>query len=324
MESGAVSENLLPNALIIGAEKAGTSSLFYYLSQHPQIVGSYFKETYLLSQHDRPADSWAAQANRERCLRGLADYSRMFAAQAEAPIRLEACPAYLYDYEHVIASLKRVLGNDVHKVRIVVLLRDPVKRIGSSYRMKQRNGTENLTLEAALDAQVVAKRRQANWHFSFDYVGVSTYAPALRAYQEVFDSVEVFPYDLLTADAGEICNQLCERWGLVPWRFNTSTKFNVSGRPKSRVHGLLARLLYQPNMLKKWVKAVVPAAGFRKRLKAALGTQLLEPVDDTSRDAHVELPASVVQVLRDDLDELRERIEFDCSAWAHSLDEAQS
>lgn len=113
----------LPNFLIIGAQKAGTSSLFEYLIQHPDVRGSFVKEVqYFTRRH------WLGE-------RG---YRSFFPMVEEAGLAVgEATPYYLFspDASERAARL-------VPEARLVVLLRDPVSRAYSHYKHNVRRGHE--------------------------------------------------------------------------------------------------------------------------------------------------------------------------------------
>jgi hypothetical protein len=296
-----VSTSCLPDILIVGAEKAGTTSLFFYLSQHPDIQGCSVKESYLLSQHGRTDDFWAARLNRSRGLSAVTDYARLFSTRSASTLRLESCPLYLYDHEWVIGNIQRLYGEAAAQLRIVVCLRDPRQRILSSYGMKLRNGTETLPLAAAVDPATVAERMRQGWHYSYDYVGVSCYADALSAYEAAFRHVSVVDFGALGRDACGVCNGLVTSWGIRPHEFDIGTRYNVSGRPRSRLHGRAATLIYRAGRWKRMLKTLLPANRFWSRLKYAAGERLFE-----SEQAHeATLPDEVLARLEADTKRLK-------------------
>ena len=121
--------------LIIGAQKSGTTSLYHYLIQHPQIVAATEKELHYFSLHgDRPL--W------------------WYEAQFPQPgVRGEASPYYLY---HPLVPQR--VSQCYPRVKLIVLLRDPVKRAISHYYHEVRWGFESLGLSEALAAE--SKRLQ--------------------------------------------------------------------------------------------------------------------------------------------------------------------
>ena len=108
----------LPNFLIIGAMKAGTSSLFEYLQQHPQLIPAFRKEIHFFDEN-------------EKYNRGLPWYRSHFPLHRKLPkggMTYEATPRYLYHPE----MAKRIYEN-LPEVKLIALLRNPTDRAISHY-----------------------------------------------------------------------------------------------------------------------------------------------------------------------------------------------
>ncbi len=126
----------LPDFIIIGAQKCGTSSLFYYLSQHPMIRMPVQKEIHYYNYYADHGKSpqW---------------YRSHFPLKIKCVGKLtgEASPSYLYSE----AAAVRIKG-DVPAVKLIVLLRDPVDRAYSEYNMhvRQLKQRELPTFEGAI------------------------------------------------------------------------------------------------------------------------------------------------------------------------------
>jgi hypothetical protein len=112
-------------AMVIGAQKAGTSALFDYLGEQPDIAVSEVKETHFF---DDESLDWAAPDY------GL--YHRRFPA-ADGRLRLEATPIYVYWPN----SLERIRAYNP-AARLILMLRDPVARAWSHWRMEYARGAE--------------------------------------------------------------------------------------------------------------------------------------------------------------------------------------
>ena len=119
----------LPDFLILGAQKAGTTALYAYLRWHPQITGPSFKEVSFFDRHYARGERWY---------------------RAHLPIRRsalvgEATPGYLF---HPLAP-ERVARMLPH-ARLIALLRNPVDRAFSHYQHEVALGREELSFEEAL------------------------------------------------------------------------------------------------------------------------------------------------------------------------------
>jgi hypothetical protein len=123
----------LPDFLIIGAQKAGTTALYTYLRRHPSITGPAWKE---VSFFDR------------QYTRGAAWYRGNFPLRSSGRTVGEASPSYLF---HPLAP-QRVAAL-LPDVKLIAILRDPVDRAYSHYRHEVALGREQLSFEDALAAE---------------------------------------------------------------------------------------------------------------------------------------------------------------------------
>lgn len=110
----------LPNLVIAGVGKAGSTSLFWYLSQHPDICPSRVKEIRY----------FAGLVEGEVKLPPIDEYRGYFDRSAGERYRLEASPQYFHGGTRVIEAMREVLGTP----KIIVMFRDPVDRMWSQYR----------------------------------------------------------------------------------------------------------------------------------------------------------------------------------------------
>ena len=147
----------LPNVIVIGAMKCGTSALHRYLSRHPQIAMSQPKELNFFFGPERLPDAGEETWARGNWHRGLGWYAAHFSGAA--PVRGESSPGYTSpDHPEVAARLAGV----VPQARLLYLVRDPVARAVSQYWHHRRDGSEFRPLdEALLDpaSQYVARGR---------------------------------------------------------------------------------------------------------------------------------------------------------------------
>lgn len=135
----------LPNLVIVGAMKCGTTSLHRYLDQHPEIAMSEPKElNFFFRAADAPASTGPSFQHGNWHL-GAEWYAERF--PANVPVRGEASPGYTSpSYPEVADRLARLLPD----ARLVYLVRDPLDRAISQYLHHRRDGAEERTLEQAL------------------------------------------------------------------------------------------------------------------------------------------------------------------------------
>jgi hypothetical protein len=151
--TGAASAGALPNLVIIGAMKCGTTSLHSYLDAHPDIAMAQPKELNFFFGSEEGGAGWSAG----NWYRGRDWYAARFDAQA--PVRGEASPGYTSpDHPEVAARMAGLIPG----ARLVYAVRDPIARALSQYWHHRRDGTETRDPEEALldpASQYVARGR---------------------------------------------------------------------------------------------------------------------------------------------------------------------
>lgn len=115
----------LPDAIIIGCQKAGTTALKFYLNQHPHIWMNKDEIHYFDIQQYR-GDEW---------------YLKHFTGKKEEVVMCKT-PGYIY-HEHAVKHLARLCPN----TKLIVLLREPAARAYSEYKMLRLNGSEKRKFE---------------------------------------------------------------------------------------------------------------------------------------------------------------------------------
>jgi len=114
----------LPNCIIGGTSRAGSTSLFRYLTAHPQVCGSSIKETNFFILHLNSLEE------------DLDVYESYFShCSSRATIRLEATPHYLQWGEKIAHPMSRILPN----VKLIFILREPIERFVSIYRVMKHS-----------------------------------------------------------------------------------------------------------------------------------------------------------------------------------------
>jgi hypothetical protein len=196
----------LPDFLGIGAAKAGTTALYRYLAQHPEIHMSRRKElNFFIADQQPPRFSGPGDRtiiNRDVIWR-LDDYRRQFAGARDGQLVGEVSPRYLVAEgaaERILALLPRA--------RLFAILRQPADRAWSHFMMGRRDGFEPCsTLEEAIADE--PRRIAENWAAG-RYFERGVYAAQLEPYLRLFppERLRVYLYDELVADLGGLLRDL--------------------------------------------------------------------------------------------------------------------
>lgn len=167
-----------PNFFIVGTPKAGTTSLYHYLDEHPEIYMSPIKETNYFSYAE--IREQGLYYNEEHVL--TADqYADQFAGVTNEKAVGEASVSYLF-YPSVPLKIKEFNP----EAKIIVVLRNPVDRGFSHYLMDKRLGFVNLSLQ-----DVISGKEKDVELFYQQYITIGCYYEQLKRYFDVFDRSQV-------------------------------------------------------------------------------------------------------------------------------------
>lgn len=220
----------LPNFLIVGMAKCGTSSLARYLQQHPEVFISKKKEPrfFTSSCQKVPKNGPKDHLVRKWYVDTFKAYKQLFRDAGQKAVG-EASADTLYFYNETIPVIQHYLGDP----KIIIILRDPVKRAFSAYQHLVRDEREFLSFEKALDLE--ESRRRENWELIYHYRSASRYYQPVKAFLKSFSNVKILlTKDLHTDPEGSIKSifDFLEVSNSV--RIDLKTKYNVSGVPRNK------------------------------------------------------------------------------------------
>jgi hypothetical protein len=249
---------VLPTFIVIGAAKAGTTALYWYFAEHPQVFMSRVKETNYFAHGLDPAGRllYGNPDIHHFPITSLAEYQRLFADSDGALAVGEVSPLYL---ESPLAAPR--IRELLPEVKIICCLRHPVDRAYSDYLMYLRNRSRRFDPARELNAEALWARPDSHW------MEIGRYYPQLARYYQVFErsQIHVFPYDDLRRDPVGVTQQLYRFVGVDPdFVPDMKTPHNVGGIPASR---FLERLFHSraikgaiepwiPQRTAKWARSL--------------------------------------------------------------------
>lgn len=299
----------LPNFLVIGAAKAGTTSLYRYLQQHPQIYMSPEKELRFFALAENEHLDWSG-ADVENFLKthtavtDMGAYASYFESVAGEQAVGEASTLYLYD-KKAPARIHHYLPD----AKLVAVLRNPVERAFSHYMMNYMAGAEPLgDFAAALDAE--GRRIQEHWMPTFHYAQRGFYYEQLKRYYGLFeaDRIRVYLHDDLKANPEALLHDLFRFLGVAEdVALDTTSRHNVTpGVPnKNALHTLMST----SNVFNRTLRWLLPA-GLRKKIRSGL-TKVNSTKPAMSEACRVRLEETFHQ----DIERLQELLQRDLSHW---------
>jgi len=222
----------LPNLIIGGATRAGTTSLFTYLSWHPDICASTVKETNYFTP--------LLSNNRMQPVNRYYEYFKNCSDQSKYV--MEATPIYLYGGKKIAEAIYKQLGH----IKIIFLLRDPIQRFFSYY--KQRKETRDIPANMHFDDYVnrtlesFYERKDHGRGNSSEYIDVYAqdvylenlaqgfYADYLVPWFNTFgDSVKVYFFRDLTKKPFQFMSRICNWLNITPSIYQ-SKKFTIENK----------------------------------------------------------------------------------------------
>lgn len=221
----------LPNFLIVGAAKCGTTSVYHYLKQHPDVFMSSIKEPrFITAQFVKFTDKGIGDEKANmKIIRNFEDYCKLFGGSAGKKAIGEATTDYIYYYKDSIKYIKKYLGEP----KIIIMLRNPIERAFSAYMFLVRDNRETLSFEDALNEEL--NRINDEWRSVWFYKDVGFYYEQVKAYMENFNKVKVCFFDILEKDPLSVMKEIYEFLevdnNFIP---NIRIRYNVSGKPRFR------------------------------------------------------------------------------------------
>ncbi|MFQ5470395.1 MAG: sulfotransferase domain-containing protein [Gammaproteobacteria bacterium] len=283
----------LPNFIIIGAYKSGTTSLYHYLRQHPDVFMPVLKEPNFFA-HERKKELLKSEDRNEIVIDKLDDYRRLFDDVSTEKAIGEASPLYL----GTELAAQRI-WESIPTVKLIAILREHSDAFYSDHKMRIRDKRK---LEGDLWKRFEQMKRRIE---SGENAG-PLYGQHLKRYYERFDpsQIRVFLYEDLINDGPEVLRQIFAFLGVdESFTLDTSKRHNPGGIPKNdRFDRLLKRLIKSRKMVR------IP---LMKNLLQRIQHQNLEPVPPFP----AELRNAFVKLFYDDTKQLESLINRDLSAW---------
>ena len=266
----------LPNFLIVGAAKAGTTALYYYLKQHPNIgfpdlkEPKYFSSCNLTFPHlgvgDSSVDKYAVKDWKQylELFKDLGNYDRIG----------EASPDYLFYHDQTAPLIREKLGD----IPIIIILRNPVKRAFSAYSYLKRDSRERLSFQEALKLE--QNRSKENWDFIWRYKQGSKYVDQILSFKNLFSNVHIIIFEKFIQNELNETNKVFEFLGLDKLSHIKIVEHNVSGEPTNWLTKfILNRNNNFSTSLRELIKLIIPRNILENLSKKTLKKNTIEEND---------------------------------------------
>lgn len=298
----------MPNFLMIGAPKAGTSSIYYYLKQHPQIYMSPEKEPHFFALENQNVE-FKGPGDQQRfrnAVTRLEDYQKLFESVSGEIAIGEASTTYLSS-----ATAANRIKHYLPHAKLIAILRNPVDAAYASFLHLIRDGDETIT-NFAMALQAEENRFAQNWEGIWHYKRRGFYYAQIKRYFELFEKeqLRIYRYEDFKANSTRVLQDIFQ-FLEVDDQFtpDQSAQYNVSGMPKSST---LNQLLVKPNPLKSVVTSLLPqkTRGYlSNRLKDWNFNQYQKP------QLSLAVRQSLLKEYREDILKLQDLTKLNLSEW---------
>jgi hypothetical protein len=295
----------MPNFLLVGAAKSGTTSLYHYLQQHPEIYMSPIKEPLFFAFVGREGLDIESTKTQDVPITRLKDYQALFADVVDEKAIGEASTGYFHS-SRAAENIRRHIPD----VKLIAVLRDPVERAYSTYLMAVRAGIESLDVAEAFQASVRDPHVPLTGRFERRYLRVGFYYTHLKRYYDRFspEQIRVSLYEDFKSDPVGLMKGIFEFLDVdrafVP---DTSQRHNISLAPRNRAWH---RFLTESNIIKKALKPFIPS-GWRENLVQSLKDRNL----GTPPEMPAELRHECIELYREEINNLEVLLQRDLSHW---------
>ena len=287
----------LPNFFLVGAPKAGTTSLYSYLGHHPRIYTSPVKEPHFFADEIR-RENFDPRVFPGGIVTCWDDYCRLFDQAGDESALGEASVCYLWS-----PTAPERIAARVPDARILIMLRDPAERAFSQYLHGVSGGVIRWSFREHIERNLGHRTGQFCVHYPFLEFG--NYSGQVRRYQERFGSnVWIGFYQDFKLRPLDIYREIC-RFLKVDDRFrpNMELRYREPQVPRLESVGWLKRSGWWQAAAARTPSRLRPIA--RRMLARARGTLRMDPADR----------AYLVDFYREDVRTLADLLGRDLDTW---------
>lgn len=224
---------------IVGTPKAGTTSLYYYLDDHPQIVMSSIKEPNYFSNQDISLQNLFYE---ETIIESLEDYHKLFPEDKTVKKYGESSVSYLF-----YKSVPKKIYQYNKRSKIIILLRNPIERAYSHYLMDRRLGLVNQEFSDIFEKK--------SGIFFQQYFKLGNYTNQIKRYIDIFqeDNIHIIWYDKFKEDVAQEVSKVYQFLSVdQDFKFNLNREYNKSLITNNKI--VLA--IYSVRSLRKILKRI--------------------------------------------------------------------
>lgn len=279
-------KNKLPNLICPGAQKAGTTTLYHILKQHPNVYVSEYKELYYFC--------WDNYYKK-----GIKWYLKHFKSYNQEKYIADITPDYL-PFLKTADRINKTLNDEV---KFIVMLRNPVQRAYSHYLMKHREGKIRKSFNDVIFAEYKTEKESSLLHGGMYYEQLKHY---LKYYP--LSNFHFILLDDLKNNFDKVVKELFSFLDLETILITQEKKYNTNFQPRRPLLFKLIKLI--PNRLKIKIKKTTNFSSEKNITRLLVGEK-----DSEKQNIDKELYNKLVTFYQKDIIQLEKLIGRDLSKW---------
>ncbi len=296
----------VPNFILVGAMKAGTTALCRYLAQHPDVFIPELKEPhYFLTTCKTEVETLSYE-----------EYLDLFTPALTETAIGEGSTWYLYD-----PGAAKFIHDTIPSTKIIAILRNPCDRAFSHFMYEVRDAKQNVQssheiynkfIECIETEDITLEERYWTKNGKIDrpYIKMGMYSCQLNKYYRYFqkEKIKVVLYEDFSRNPIGTVNEIFRFIGVdCSYKLEVMGRVNVSGYPKSRfIHNLYSK----QNVARKLIKQLIPSANLRKRITRQV---MMANIDEYK--LFPEIRKKLITIFEPDILNLQKQLSVDLSEW---------
>lgn len=296
----------LPNFIIAGFPKCGTTSLYQYFNSHDDIYMPDQKELHYFTYPilSKSINGVGDKEVNKYHINTLEEYMFCFSKVSHEKAIGDASPSYANYPEEAIPKIKELLGDP----KIIIVLRDPIKRAYSNYLHLKRTGRETLSFyEALLKEEERIKLGYSDfWHYSFN----SIYFDKIKKYIDNFSDVKIVVFEEYVKDIVKNTQDLYQFLGVdsnvEPKNLNVT--FNPGGVYSENI---ITKFIFSHNIFRSFIKKHMKVTPFMKKLKVRVLQTFKKPTPKIDEEAE----RFLINKFKKDVQKLNKELNVNIEFW---------
>lgn len=288
----------LPDFIVAGAAKCGSTSLHFYLGDHPDIFMPLQKEIHFFTAEKLKSLNVGPKDDRVNAfhISNYTDYINQFKRANDSQKIGEVSPSYFNYPELSIPGIKDEIGNP----KIIFILRDPIKRAYSNYLHLIREERETLSFYEALQEEDKRKEKKYSdfWYYRYH----STYYDKVKKFEKAFEQLLIITTEELKEDTIATMQKVYDFIGVASDHIpsNIDVQYNSGGVYESNP---ITKFFFRQSKLRSFIKRLIPITDGLKKTKQKIIKKYKRetpPIDPRAEEFLINYLKNDVQQLNND------------------------